>query len=517
MNGLPAPDQPQPQRVPGVPTSQQCPQQQLQQQQQQLMQMHQVHTGGPVLNAENLTVPALLERLTELEQSKTYLEQENRQMHQQLQVLSGFLGVVRESVRSTDSLLFSAAINHADLQNGTIDASLLASVPSNSTATPAGSLVAAPVGTQSIAQQAALPPAAAAAGSTAAAAAAAAAGSMPLALEGHVGGFLGPTSSTGTLTFSHTAAVPMQPAGNPLAAMPAAGMHGADLAVAAATSNGDASAAAAAATAAAPEVAGGAAAGDGSTADATKAFVRRSSGSGQALGEEGSRKRARVDQQPIADASAQVQTETTQQQKHKHKQQKKKQKQEEEVEEVQPPAEPSVPQQASEQPQQPPQEQQQLQQQPHMQQQMQELGLQQQQDQMNLHLQQQLLQQQQMACAQQSHQTMYLQQQLLLQQHQQQMAAAAAAQMAAAAGQALPHAYGDTVVLQLSRIKGRAVLQGDDCIIYRVEVTRNGMFEKYVFLPNDAIPLYGMRSWQHRDAIPQELLKMVSGSNKNAL
>jgi hypothetical protein len=43
-------------------------------------------------------------------------------------------------------------------------------------------------------------------------------------------------------------------------------------------------------------------------------------------------------------------------------------------------------------------------------------------------------------------------------------------------------------------------------------VTRNGLFEKYVFLPNDAIPLYGMRSWLHRDAIPQELLKMVRGS-----
>lgn len=40
-------------------------------------------------------------------------------------------------------------------------------------------------------------------------------------------------------------------------------------------------------------------------------------------------------------------------------------------------------------------------------------------------------------------------------------------------------------------------------------MTRNGQFEKYVFLPNDAIPLYGMPTWQHRDAIPQELLKMV--------
>jgi hypothetical protein len=47
------------------------------------------------------------------------------------------------------------------------------------------------------------------------------------------------------------------------------------------------------------------------------------------------------------------------------------------------------------------------------------------------------------------------------------------------------------------------------CCCCRVEVTRNGLFEKYVFLPNDAIPLYGMRTWLHRDAIPQELLKMV--------
>lgn len=61
------------------------------------------------------------------------------------------------------------------------------------------------------------------------------------------------------------------------------------------------------------------------------------------------------------------------------------------------------------------------------------------------------------------------------------------------------------------------MLQGDECVIYRVEVTRNGMFEKYVFLPNDVIPLYGMRSWQHRDAIPQELLKMVRAHNVFAL
>jgi hypothetical protein len=101
----------------------------------------------------------------------------------------------------------------------------------------------------------------------------------------------------------------------------------------------------------------------------------------------------------------------------------------------------------------------------------------------------------------------------MLQQHQQSLAAAAAAaQMAAAAaaGHTLPRGYADGTVLNLARIKGRSVLQGDECVIYRVEVTRNGMFEKYVFLPNDVIPLYGMRSWQHRDAIPQELLKMVS-------
>jgi hypothetical protein len=33
---------------------------------------------------------------------------------------------------------------------------------------------------------------------------------------------------------------------------------------------------------------------------------------------------------------------------------------------------------------------------------------------------------------------------------------------------------------------------------------------RYLFLPNDALPLYGVRAWQHRDAIPAELLKMVS-------
>jgi hypothetical protein len=32
-----------------------------------------------------------------------------------------------------------------------------------------------------------------------------------------------------------------------------------------------------------------------------------------------------------------------------------------------------------------------------------------------------------------------------------------------------------------------------------------------MFLPNDTMPLYGVKSWQHRDAIPQELLKMVRG------
>jgi hypothetical protein len=62
-----------------------------------------------------------------------------------------------------------------------------------------------------------------------------------------------------------------------------------------------------------------------------------------------------------------------------------------------------------------------------------------------------------------------------MQQQQQQnvasLAAAAGAQMAvaaaAAAGTSGARVYGDAVTLQLSRIKGRAVLQGDETVIYR--------------------------------------------------
>jgi hypothetical protein len=65
------------------------------------------------------------------------------------------------------------------------------------------------------------------------------------------------------------------------------------------------------------------------------------------------------------------------------------------------------------------------------------------------------------------------------------------------------------VALRLTKVQGQTVLHKDDVVIYRVELHRHGVFEKFLFLPNDAIPIYGMRTWQHRDAIPQELLKMV--------
>eukprot|EP00775_Hariotina_reticulata_P007219 gene7219-7432_t len=65
------------------------------------------------------------------------------------------------------------------------------------------------------------------------------------------------------------------------------------------------------------------------------------------------------------------------------------------------------------------------------------------------------------------------------------------------------------VALRLTKVQGHTVLHKDEVVIYRVELHRNGVFEKFLFLPNDAIPIYGMRTWQHRDAIPQELLKMV--------
>lgn len=68
------------------------------------------------------------------------------------------------------------------------------------------------------------------------------------------------------------------------------------------------------------------------------------------------------------------------------------------------------------------------------------------------------------------------------------------------------------ITLRLTKVRGKTVLHGDDVMIYRVELARCGVFEKYLFLPNDAIPMYGVRSWQHRDAIPQELLKMVRAS-----
>jgi hypothetical protein len=71
---------------------------------------------------------------------------------------------------------------------------------------------------------------------------------------------------------------------------------------------------------------------------------------------------------------------------------------------------------------------------------------------------------------------------------------------------------GSDFSLRLTKIRGKTVLHGDDVMVYRVELARCGVFEKYLFLPNDAIPIYGVRSWQHRDAIPQELLKMVSAA-----
>ena len=68
------------------------------------------------------------------------------------------------------------------------------------------------------------------------------------------------------------------------------------------------------------------------------------------------------------------------------------------------------------------------------------------------------------------------------------------------------------VSLRLTKVKGKSALHADPITIYRIELSRSGQFEKYLFLPNDAIPAYGVRSWQHREAIPQEVIKMVSSS-----
>jgi hypothetical protein len=65
------------------------------------------------------------------------------------------------------------------------------------------------------------------------------------------------------------------------------------------------------------------------------------------------------------------------------------------------------------------------------------------------------------------------------------------------------------VSLRLTRVNGTSALNGDPVSIYRVEVLRDGFFDKYLYLPNDSIVLYGLRVWQHREAIPNEIIKMV--------
>jgi hypothetical protein len=69
--------------------------------------------------------------------------------------------------------------------------------------------------------------------------------------------------------------------------------------------------------------------------------------------------------------------------------------------------------------------------------------------------------------------------------------------------------------LRLTRVQGTSALNGDPVSIYRIEVLRDGFFDKYLYLPNDSIVLYGLRVWQHREAIPNEIIKMVGGASQD--
>lgn len=73
---------------------------------------------------------------------------------------------------------------------------------------------------------------------------------------------------------------------------------------------------------------------------------------------------------------------------------------------------------------------------------------------------------------------------------------------------------GGQTSLRLTRVQGTSALNGDPVSIYRIEVLRDGFFDKYLYLPNDSIVLYGLRVWQHREAIPNEIIKMVGGANQ---
>eukprot|EP00803_Ostreobium_quekettii_P007434 evm.model.scf_3092.1 EVM.evm.TU.scf_3092.1 scf_3092:11691-15567(-) len=73
----------------------------------------------------------------------------------------------------------------------------------------------------------------------------------------------------------------------------------------------------------------------------------------------------------------------------------------------------------------------------------------------------------------------------------------------------VPPSQPGEVSLRLTKIKGQTVLHQDDVTIYRMEFVRHGVFERYLFIPNDAIPLYGKPNWMNRATIPGEVLKMV--------
>ncbi|CAD7696185.1 unnamed protein product [Ostreobium quekettii] len=73
----------------------------------------------------------------------------------------------------------------------------------------------------------------------------------------------------------------------------------------------------------------------------------------------------------------------------------------------------------------------------------------------------------------------------------------------------LPPSVPGEVSLRLTKIKGQTVLHRDAVMIYRMEFVRHGVFERYLFIPNDAIPLYGKQNWMNRATIPGEVLKMV--------
>lgn len=385
-------------------------------------QLQQLHTASVAASADP-AVHALLERLNQLETYKNHLEHENKQMHQQLQVLSGFLNVVSTSVRTTENMLFSSVPSSEPphMHMAAEGSQMQSTLPSNSTLTalagnqlpaqtptPTGmqrhpSLLntsnpnASSTGTFSNVQQAAAPvPQTAAAGNAAAAAAAA------------------PAPADASQQPSGAAAA----ANNSLAA------------------NGDTANGAAPTAAANGRESASGTTGPGYRRRSSQAELAVMDGSATAAAAaNGSRKRLRAEAPPSPQPPAPSAATTT-------------------AAAAAAAATSSAALAA--------------------------------------------------AAAAAAANFMPVQQQ----QQQQQLAQMQQMQQLQ---QLMPLGFGASeITLRLTKVHGKTVLHGDPVMIYRVELARNGVFEKYLFLPNDAIPVYGIRSWQHRDAIPPELLKMVS-------